>query len=168
MTKRMIGVVSDTHGWLDPQLLEVFDGAWRIVHAGDIGDEAVLDALGQVAPVVAVKGNIDGGPLRFLPLEATLQVGPCKLALRHIAGSPTRPNAATLALLERERPTALIVGHSHISVVARVRGALWLNPGAAGRQGFHDQRLAMRLFIDEESGELSLERVTLGSRADAF
>ena len=149
-----VGLVSDTHGWLDPALLEHFRGVTAIVHAGDVGDPAILDVLATVAPLTAVRGNIDGGPLRDLPLEATLRVGGRRIAALHIAGSPRRPNADARALVRRERPDLLIVGHSHIPAVARLGpdGAplppgrvlpgqtLWINPGAAGHQGFHAER----------------------------
>lgn len=160
----MIGIVSDTHSWLDPQLLEVFDGASHIIHAGDIGQEHVLEQLKKLCPVTAVKGNIDGGPLRFLPLEATLQVEQVKLATRHIAGSPSRCNAATRQFLTTQKPTVFIAGHSHIFAVTRVHNTLWLNPGAAGKEGFHTERTAMRLYINREDGALQLERVELGPR----
>lgn len=164
MTMKMIGLISDTHGWLDPQVHEVFKDASHIIHAGDIGKEEVIHELEQIAPVVVVKGNIDGGDLRFYPLEATLEIGPTTIVTRHIAGSPTRPNADTRKLLQRVNPQVIVVGHSHIFAVARVMGALWLNPGAAGIHGFHIERTAMRLFVHEDSGELKLERVSLGPR----
>ncbi len=163
MGEVMVGIVSDTHGWLDPQVIEAFEGADLILHAGDIGDEAVLTELEKVAPVKAVRGNIDGGPLRFLPLEVCVDVGDRTVVMRHIAGSPRRPNRATRELLGRTDPDLIVVGHSHIPVVARVGDALWLNPGAAGFQGFHDMRFAARLRVDE-TGEMSLERVHLGPR----
>ena len=159
----MVGIVSDTHGWLDPQLLEAFEGAELILHAGDIGDEEVLEQLEEVAPVKAVRGNIDGGPLRFLPLDVCVEVNGRTIAMRHIAGSPKRPNRATRELIMRTKADLVVVGHSHIPVVARVADALWINPGAAGFQGFHDLRFAARLRVDA-AGEMSLERVHLGPR----
>lgn len=164
----MVGVLSDTHGWLDPQLLGLFDGAACILHAGDVGDEAVITALEAVAPVVVVRGNIDGGPLRHLPLTHVEEVCGVRIALLHIAGEPSRPTQAARRLLAAEAPQVLIVGHSHVPVVARVGGALWLNPGAAGREGHHDMRFALRLFVHRQTGALRLERLHLGSRAEAF
>lgn len=158
-----IGLVSDTHSWLDPELLEVFEGVDHIIHAGDIGDVAVLDRLREVAPTTAVKGNIDGGELRFLPLEEVLEIAGKRIAVLHIAGSPKRPRKAARQLIVRERPDALIVGHSHIPVVGRVDSTLWINPGAAGRQGFHHQRTAALLHVDSD-GEFAMDRVVLGPR----
>lgn len=158
-----IGLVADTHGWLDPALAEHFAEVEVILHAGDLGTEAVLDELGAIAPVVAVRGNIDGGALADLPLETVVELGGRRIALLHIAGSPRRPTRAARELLDRERPDVLVVGHSHIPVVGRVGGALWINPGAAGHQGFHTDRTAAILTIDG-GGEIQLYRVHLGPR----
>lgn len=158
-----IGLVADTHGWLDPAFTTHFGEVEVILHAGDLGTAAVLDALAAIAPVVAVRGNIDGGALLDLPLETVVEIGGKRIALLHIAGSPRRPTRAARDLLERERPDLLIVGHSHIPVVGRVGGALWINPGAAGHQGFHTERTAAILTIDA-GGEIQLYRVHLGPR----
>ncbi|MFU8806766.1 MAG: metallophosphoesterase family protein [Bradymonadaceae bacterium] len=160
-----IGLVSDTHGWLDEELLEIFSGVDAIVHAGDIGDQSVLDQLEALAPVLAVRGNIDGGDLRFLPYEAQIEVAGRRIASMHIAGSPRRPNKAAIALLKRMRPDAFIVGHSHIPVVGQVEGALWINPGAAGRNGFHTERFAALLHIDRVTRRFTLDRIHLGPRS---
>lgn len=161
--KVMIGLVSDTHGWLDPELLELFQGAALIVHAGDVGEPAVLEQLAQVAPLLAVRGNIDGGELADLPLRAMETLAGQRVAALHIAGPPRRPNKAASALLREWEPQVLVVGHSHIPVVQRVRGALWINPGAAGHQGFHQERFAARLYLGGEGGP-GLERLALGPR----
>lgn len=162
-SRRTIGVVSDTHGWLDPFLLEAFAGAELIVHAGDIGDIAVIDALAEVAPVLAVRGNIDGGDLRFLPLVDTREVGGRRVSALHIAGHPGRPKPAARRAIAQERSDVLVVGHSHIYAVGRVDGALWINPGAAGRQGFHRERTAVRLHL-EPDGSWGMDRIELGPR----
>lgn len=163
----MVGLVSDTHGWTHPFLREAFAGAELIVHAGDIGRPEVLEELGEIAPVAAVKGNIDGGDLRFLPLERVEEVGGIRIAVIHIAGSPRSPRPATRELLDRERPDVIVVGHSHVPVVGRVKGALWVNPGAAGRDGHHDLCFAARLHIPAD-GPIALDRVHLGLRHEAY
>lgn len=160
-----IGLISDTHSHVDEGWAEAFSGMDYIFHAGDIGSQEVLDALEQIAPVIAVKGNIDGGDLRFLPEQQLHTLGGKKIAMIHIAGSPNKPNKIVRKLLIHEQPDLLIVGHSHIPVVKRVDlGCLWINPGAAGRHGFHPERVAMRLHISPWLGELSLERVCFGPR----
>lgn len=162
----LLGLVSDTHGYLDPDLVDTFkeQGVDRILHAGDVGRPEVLEQLEEVAPVTAVRGNIDGGELRFLPLEEVIEVGGKRIALLHIAGSPKRPRKAARELLRAENPDILVVGHSHIAVVGKVGETLWINPGAAGRQGFHHQRLAGLLSIDDD-GELGMSRILLGPRS---
>lgn len=158
-----IGLVADTHGWLDPALANHFAGVAMILHAGDVGQPAVLDSLRTIAPVVAVRGNVDGGELADLPLEAVVEIGGRRIAVLHIAGSPRRPNKDALALLRRERPDVIVVGHSHFPAVGRVEGALWINPGAAGHEGFHEQRTAGILEVGG-GGEPQLYRIHLGSR----
>ncbi len=157
-----IGLISDTHGWLDPFLLEAFKSVDHIVHAGDIGHESVLEQLRAVAPVCVIRGNIDGGDLRFYEEEEVLQAGGKRIGVRHICGNPFRPNRAVKAFIARERLDVLVCGHSHIPVIQKVQGALWINPGAAGKQGFHKARSAAILHI--EAGEFSMDRVNLEPR----
>ena len=165
MSSFTAGLVSDTHGWLDDQLIELFDErADHIIHAGDIGSPDVLDRLRAIADTTAVRGNIDGGELRFLPLEAFVTLRNRRIAVLHIAGSPSRPRKQARELIARERPDVIVVGHSHIPVVGRLEETLWINPGAAGRQGFHTQRTAALLHIDEQ-GQLGMDRVVLGPRS---
>jgi putative phosphoesterase len=159
-----VGLVSDTHGWVHPFLHEAFAGCECIVHAGDIGSQEVLDELETIAPVHAVKGNIDGGELRFLPVERVDEVAGKRIAVLHIAGNPRRPRPAARALIARERPDVLVVGHTHVPVVGRVGDTLWINPGAAGIEGHHDLRFAALLHI-EADGELAMDRIHLGSRS---
>jgi putative phosphoesterase len=162
-TRRSVGLVSDTHGFVPEALLKAFAGVECIVHAGDIGRIEVLDALEAVAPVHAVHGNIDGGELRALPEDLTIAVGGKRISVLHIAGNPRRPSAAARRVLTREKPDVFICGHSHIWVVAEVMGALWINPGAAGNQGFHTMRTGAILHVLAD-GELGLDRVEMGAR----
>lgn len=164
MTRTTVGLVSDTHGFLDPDLIEVLEGVDHIIHAGDIGNPEVIKKLEQIAPTTAVRGNIDGGELRFYSLEEVINIAGKKIAVLHIAGSPRRPRKAARELIARTRPDVLVVGHSHVPVVGRVKQTLWINPGAAGRQGFHDERFAALLHILPD-GELKLDRVFLGPRS---
>lgn len=161
-----IGLISDTHGWLDPFILEAFKDSDLIVHAGDIGAMDVIDQLETVAPVSVVRGNIDGGDLRFFPLERVDEVGGRRIAVLHIAGNPKRPNKTALDFIRRESPDVIVVGHSHVPVVGRVEGCLWINPGAAGKSGFHDLRFAAILWI-EPDGTISMDRVFLGGRTQS-
>lgn len=165
MSKTTVGLLSDTHGYLDAELAAVFDErADRIIHAGDVGTAEIIDRLEEIAPTTAVRGNIDGGELRFLPLEQVVEINGRRIAVLHIAGSPRRPRKAARELIARERPDVIVVGHSHIPVVGRVDGTLWINPGAAGYEGFHTQRTAALLHIPD-NGELQMDRVVLGPRS---
>jgi putative phosphoesterase len=166
MPQIKLGILSDTHGWLDPELVDVFRDKQvdLLVHAGDIGNQEVIDQLEEVAELQVVKGNIDGGDLRFLPEEVFFEAGPRTVAMRHIAGSPPRPRKAARELIARLKPDIFICGHSHIPVIGRVNEALWINPGACGRVGFHQQRFALLLYVDAETGELEMERIHLGPR----
>lgn len=170
MAKIKIGILSDTHGWLDPELVDIFQDKQvdLLIHAGDIGNQEVIDQLEAIAELKIVKGNIDGGDLRFLPETLVFTVGPRKFVLRHIAGSPRSPNMAARGLIAEHKPDIFICGHSHIPVVGRVKETLWVNPGACGRVGFHDLCFALFLYVDEESGELEMERIHLGSRVAGF
>ncbi|MBA2661556.1 MAG: metallophosphoesterase family protein [Bradymonadaceae bacterium] len=160
-----VGLISDTHGWLDPRFHELFASVDLIIHAGDIGHESVLVELESIAPVAAVRGNIDGGELRFLPLELLVEVNTRRIAILHIAGSHKRPNLAARELLKRRLPDMLVVGHSHVPVVAKVGAVLWVNPGAAGRQGFHTERFAALLHIDFPQAKVTMDRIHLGPRS---
>lgn len=163
--KVTVGLVSDTHGWLDPRLAGVFADVDLIIHAGDVGQPSVITELEAIAPTYTVKGNIDGGELRFLPLSLMLEVNGRRIAALHIAGSPRKPNRNASVIIHRAVPDIIVVGHSHIPVVGRVASTLWINPGAAGRIGFHTERYAALLHIDHPDGTISIDRVHLGPRS---
>ena len=157
-----IGLISDTHGWLDPALHHWFAGVEMILHAGDVGSEAVLRDLESIAPTIAVRGNVDGGAwARELPLEWVVEVGGTRIAMLHIAGNPKKPRSEARALVAREPPDILLVGHSHIVVIERREGVLWVNPGAAGRQGWQKERTAAILHLGQER---HIDLITLGKR----
>lgn len=160
-----IGLISDTHGWLDPRFHELFANVDVIIHAGDIGTEDVLHELESIAPVAAVRGNIDGGPLRFLPLEQIVEVNTRRFAILHIAGSHKSPNQAARELLRRRLPDVVVVGHSHIPVVSKVGAVLWVNPGAAGRHGFHHERHAALIHVGFPQARVTMDRIFLGPRS---
>jgi len=127
-----IGVISDTHGYLDPRALVALHGVARILHAGDIGSTAIIDQLETIAPVEAVQGNVDAGtPLaRRFPATQRLLIEGVRVHMTHVGGRP-----AALALPE-PRPDVYIFGHSHVALLETIEGVLFLNPGAAGRPRF--------------------------------
>ncbi len=158
-----LGLIADTHGWVHPYLHDAFAGAYAILHAGDVGSWDVITELEVIAPVWAVRGNIDGGELMDLPRERVQEVGGQRIAMLHIGGSPRRPTPEARDLIQRARATILVCGHSHIPALSRVQGALLINPGAAGRHGFHKERTAALLHLGAD-GSVSLDRVRLGGR----
>lgn len=125
-----IGVISDTHGLVRPEALRALRGSALIVHAGDIGTPDVLDALRELAPVVAVRGNNDTGKwARRLPERRTIRVGAARVHVVHdIADLDVDP--------ARVRIDVVVSGHSHQPVIDRRDGVLYLNPGSAGPRRF--------------------------------
>lgn len=130
----LLGVISDTHGYLDPRVLARFAGVEHIVHAGDIGDETVLRRLTELAPVTAVTGNVDwGGALdRGYRRVERLELDGYSIYLTHVGDKPV----ALARRLPDPRPDIYIYGHSHIPALERHAGVLFLNPGAAGKPRF--------------------------------
>ncbi len=164
---RRIGLISDTHGWLDPRVEHHFSACDEIWHAGDIGTVEVTDTLARWKPLRAVWGNIDGTDLRqrFAEHERFTTEG-VRVWMTHIGGRPPGYDRAVRAELQATRPTLFICGHSHICLVKfdPAIGTLYMNPGAAGRHGWHKMRTLLRFTID--GAELKdLEVVELGPRA---
>ena len=152
----LIGLIADTHGYLDPRVPPALQGVDLILHAGDIGAEGVLAALARIAPVTAVAGNNDANLAQLgLPLRVDMELEGVKLHLVHrLIDAAPGPEARVV-----------VYGHSHKALVAERAGILWVNPGAAGRVGFHrDVTLALlRLKNDRCEAELAL----LGPRVPA-
>jgi putative phosphoesterase len=129
-----IGVISDTHSYLDPRALVALQGVARILHAGDIGSPDIVDQLEAIAPVQAVQGNVDAGtPLaRRFPATQRLVIEGVRIHMTHIGGRPAQLAQA----LPDPRLDVYIFGHSHIALLETIDGVLFLNPGAAGRPRF--------------------------------
>ena len=125
-----VGVISDTHGLLRPQVTEALKGSDLIVHAGDVGDPQVLEQLRGIAPTFAVRGNVDTGAwAKTLPLIEVVEAGSLQLYVLHdVTTLDIDPQAAGFA--------AVISGHSHRPGAERRRGVLYLNPGSAGPRRF--------------------------------
>jgi len=164
-----IGIISDTHGYIDERICAHLQGCEEIWHAGDIGDAAVTNRLSEIAGVQALRavhGNIDGSEIRHLYPETQLFV--CeglKICMIHIAGSVPRYTPALRSLIRSEAPDILVCGHSHILKVSRdeEHKLLYINPGAAGRHGFHQERTL--LLVSASGGKLhDMSVVQLGKR----
>jgi putative phosphoesterase len=130
MAERIIGVIADTHGLLRPQALQVLSGVELIIHAGDIGNPEVLTGLARIAPVQAVRGNVDRGDwAAALPRTQVVEVGGLQLYVLHeLFSLDLDPAAAGFA--------AVIFGHTHSPHQERQNGVLYLNPGSAGPRRF--------------------------------
>ena len=147
-----IGVLSDTHSTLHPQLADFFIPCDQIWHAGDIGSTDVLDTLKQWKPVQAVYGNIDGTSIRKeLQEHLFFESEQAKVLLLHIGGRPPKYNSNSLLLIEHYRPTIFVCGHSHILSVSHDKNynLLYINPGAAGNYGFHKAITFLRFDIEQ-------------------
>jgi putative phosphoesterase len=129
-TKKLIGIISDTHGLVRPQALEALKDVDMILHAGDIGSQDVLDTLNEIAPVVAVRGNNDKADwARSLPDWEVVEVGAVSIYMLHdVKEIDISPSGAGFQVV--------VSGHSHRPAVAEQRGVLYVNPGSAGPRRF--------------------------------
>lgn len=149
-----IGVISDTHGLLRPSVVEALQGVSMILHAGDVGSPAILTALRKIAPVVAVRGNVDRDAwARRLKVREVVDLGGAACYLVHdIADLDLDPAAAGIKVV--------IHGHSHIPRVLERNGVLYLNPGSAGPRRFR-LPIAMAYLLVAEDGSVSAETLRL-------
>ncbi|PKP23566.1 MAG: YfcE family phosphodiesterase [Bacteroidetes bacterium HGW-Bacteroidetes-22] len=146
-----IGLISDTHGFLNPRVLAFFVSCDEIWHAGDIGSPTTLHALQAYKPTRAVYGNIDGTEVRHAcPETLVFRVEDIRVAMIHIGGYPGRYSAMARKMITEEKPALFVCGHSHILKVIydKKHEVLTLNPGAAGNSGFHQMVTALRFKIE--------------------
>jgi len=125
-----IGVISDTHGLLRPEAMYALCGCAHILHAGDVGDDSILDALRTIAPLTAIRGNVDyGGACGKLPANETIELDGKLIYIIHARQDiDLHPHAAGIA--------AVIFGHSHQPEISWANGVLYFNPGSAGPRRF--------------------------------
>ena len=153
-----IGVISDTHGFLDDQVPEVFASVNHILHAGDVGPRSTLLQLEALAPVTAVLGNTDG-PIG-LPLTALVQLAGFDFILHHIV-NPLELGEDLRERLAREKPHAVVFGHTHRPSCRTVGDVLFFNPGYSGRPKFGQER-SVAIF-DCEQGQIRPQIIKLWS-----
>ena len=148
-----IGVISDTHGLLRPEALAALAGVEHILHAGDVGDAKILDALRAIAPVTAIRGNVDTcGSCATLPATEMVELGGCLITMLHsIDDLDLSPKAAGVRMV--------VYGHSHQASAEERDGVLYLNPGSAGPRRFSLPVTVARVQIN--SGRPSAEIVEL-------
>ena len=159
-------LLSDTHGHMDDRILDYARQADEIWHAGDIGDLKVTDALGEIKPVRAVYGNIDGALVRReFPLDNRFACEGEDVWITHIGGYPGRYQKRVREVMQKNPPKLFICGHSHILKVQYDKkfDLLHMNPGACGKVGFHKVRTMLRFAIDGKEIK-DLEVVELGKR----
>lgn len=165
---KRIGLLSDTHGYLDKGIQKHFSSCDEIWHAGDIGSLEVSDTLANWKPFRAVWGNIDGGKLRVIhPENQIFELEGVKVLITHIGGYPGKYVPRVRELIEKEKPKLYICGHSHILKVMfdKKYNVLHMNPGAAGISGFHQVKTMLRFVLDK--GEIKdLEVIELGKRTE--
>jgi uncharacterized protein len=163
----LIGLLSDTHGFLDEKVLHYFKDCDEIWHAGDIGNVAVTNALKSFKPFRAVYGNIDDKETRTIfPEDLRFTCEGFDVWITHIGGTPPRYNTRVKKILKEKAPDILICGHSHILKVNRdpqFNNMLFLNPGAAGNQGFHAVKTLLRFELSNHS-ITKMEVIELGKR----
>jgi len=161
-----IGIISDTHGVVDEAVFPFFENCNEIWHAGDIGSLKLLEKLESFKPLKAVHGNIDGKEIRWkYPEDLIFDCEGSKIVITHIGGKPPNYNTRVVQLIEKEKPSVFVCGHSHILKITNDKrnNLLYINPGAAGKQGLHKVRTALRFTLTKQ-GPANMEILEIGSR----
>ena len=142
-----IGVISDTHNYFDPNLVDLFADVSHILHAGDVGNTSIIHELEAIAPVTAVYGNTDMN----LPFKETevMELAARKFLIHHIV-NPFAPAERLKDFIARERPDVVVFGHTHKQFYETVGGIRFFNPGYAGRPKFNTERSAAILHCGEK------------------
>lgn len=157
----IISILSDTHGFFHPELPKMLAGSDLILHAGDVGDLAILDTLAAIAPLKAVWGNIDGAIIRrAIPEHQRFELEGVRFWMTHIGGRPKKWDKNIAEMLFADPPDVFICGHSHILRIERVPELgkmLYLNPGACGNHGWHKVKTCVRIKL--ENGKLTQAEV---------
>ncbi|BFU94559.1 MAG: conserved protein of unknown function [Nitrospira sp.] len=159
-----VGIVADTHGLFDPALGRHFRGVDRIIHAGDIGDVAVIEQLQRIAPVIAVSGNVDRGQAGRFPAETVIELAGYRIAVRHIVYESGKIRRDAQLFLERTRPDVCIFGHTHKPHIEWIGRLLLFNPGSAGPRRFNLPRSLGLLSIRNEDRQAA--HIPLPDRAE--
>ncbi len=163
---KKILLLSDTHSFIDAQILKFVKQADEVWHAGDIGNLKVTDAIKELKPLRAVYGNIDNSEARLeFPLDNRFTIENMDVWMTHIGGYPNRYDFRIRDKIKKDSPKIFISGHSHILKVQfdKKLDLLHLNPGAAGKNGFHQVRTMLRFVIDGDKIK-DMEIIELGKR----
>jgi len=146
-----IGLISDTHSYLDESVFTHFEQCDEIWHAGDFGTLELAHRLSSFKPLKGVYGNIDGNDIQnFYPENLFFQCEEVKVLMTHIGGYPPKYNSRVKPLIRENKPQLFISGHSHILKVMYDENlqCLHMNPGAAGNQGWHKVRTIITFVVD--------------------
>lgn len=163
---KKILLLSDTHSYIDAQIIKFVKQADEVWHVGDIGSLNITDTLQKLKPLRAVYGNIDDADARLeFPLDNKFTIENVSVWMTHIGGYPNRYNIRIKEEIKKKPPTLFISGHSHILKVQfdKKLNLLHLNPGAAGNHGFHKVRTMLRFVIDKDNIK-DLEIIELATR----
>jgi putative phosphoesterase len=163
---KRIGIISDTHSYLDEAVFNHFEKCDELWHIGDFGEESVAEKLKGFKPLRGVYGNIDESGIREeFPLYDCFLCEEVKVLMTHIGGYPPKYNAASKALIKQCQPQLFLSGHSHILKVMYDEAfkCLHINPGAAGKHGWHHVRTLIRIVIDGKAIK-NCEVIELGNR----
>jgi len=163
---KKIGLLSDTHSFLDEKIFEYFSEVDEIWHAGDIGTMAVVERLESFKPFRAVYGNIDNAKIRSaFPLNNRFECEDLKIWITHIGGYPGRYNKRVREEMPIDSPDVFITGHSHILKIMPDKkfDLLHINPGACGNTGFHKMKTIVRFAVDGKNIK-DMEVIELGKR----
>lgn len=164
-----IGLLSDTHSYLDPRVFDYFQLCDEVWHAGDIGDSIVADQLENFKSLRAVFGNIDDKEIQSrFPEDMHFMCEGLSVWMTHIGGAPPNYNPRVKKLLKNQVPDIFICGHSHILRIKRDPGfnnMLYLNPGAAGNHGFHQIKTIVRFDVNDRTIS-NMEVIELGKRGE--
>ncbi len=164
---KKIGLLSDTHGYIDPKIYEYFKDVDEIWHAGDIGSIEVIDELKKFKPFRGVWGNIDDYNIRKeVPEFNRFLCEELEVLITHIGGRPGRFVPVALKEIQQQTPKLFICGHSHILLVKMdpQHNMLCMNPGACGFKGFHTVKTLLRFSVTKDRIH-DLEVIELGKRA---
>ncbi len=163
-----IGLLSDTHSYLDPKVFDHFSSCDEIWHAGDIGSVDVVNELEKFKPLKAVYGNIDDAAIRQrFPEDLWFTCEGSLIWITHIGGTPPTYNPRIKNILKQRTPDIFICGHSHILKIMKdpkLDGMLYMNPGAAGKHGFHHVKTLIRFNLDNKIIS-NLEVIEIGKRS---
>lgn len=163
---KRIGLLSDTHGYLDPKIFEYFKDVDEVWHAGDVGSVKVIDDLTSFKPTKGVYGNIDDQTIRSIwPKHLRFKCEQIEVLISHIGGRPLKYSHEVWDELKTKSANIFVCGHSHILLVQfdKNLNCLWLNPGACGFKGFHKVKTLLRFTIDGKEIK-DMEAIEIGPR----